>query len=162
MTARQNLPVAWQEEHDHDACLADAISVAKNICQNKGVRLTRIRQRVLELVWRSHRPVGAYALLDVIKPDHRSAAPPTIYRALDFLMEQGLVHRIQSLNAYVGCNDPGHAQKGIFLICNECGDALEIEDETVASSIKKSATGLGFYLSSQSVEAVGLCPGCQT
>lgn len=161
MTIEKSLPEAWQDEHDHDACVADALSVAEKICREKGARLTPIRQRVLELVWRSHKPVGAYALLDEIKPEHKSAAPPTVYRALDFLMEQGLVHRIQSLNAYVGCSTPDHLHKSIFLICNDCGDALEIEDETVAESINEFATGLGFQLDSQSVEAAGLCPGCQ-
>ena len=161
MVLKKDILYAWQDEHDHEACVTTATSVAQQICLEKGVRLTPLRQRVLELVWRSHKPVGAYDLLDEIKTEHKLAAPPTVYRALDFLMEHGFVHRIQSLNAYVGCNDPGHIYNGIILICNGCGSALEIEDASVASSIKSFAAKLGFELSSQSVEAAGLCPTCQ-
>ncbi len=161
MAAQKATPRAWRRDHDHGQCVDDALSMAQKLCVQRGVRLTPIRQRVLELVWQSHQPVGAYALLDEIKPEHGAAAPPTVYRALDFLMEQGLVHRIQSLNAYVGCSDPEHPHKGIFLICNDCGDALEMDDDSVADTITRFAAGLGFQLTSQSVEAAGLCPSCQ-
>ena len=161
MSVPKAIPIAWQRTHDHGQCIADAIDAAARICESRGIRLTPLRRRVLELVWENHKPVGAYGLLDELKREHSSAAPPTIYRALDFLMEQGFVHRIQSLNAYVGCNDPGHSHKGIFLICNDCGDALEIEDKGVANTIDRFASRMGFLLTSQSVEAAGLCPGCQ-
>ena len=161
MTRKQIIPAAWQEGHDHSDCVARAVSAAEEICKKKGARLTQLRQRVLELVWRSHKPVRAYALLDEISKENKSAAPPTVYRALDFLMEQGLVHRIQSLNAYVGCTTPGHAHKGVFLICNDCGEALEIADGSVAKSINRFANDLGFQLSTHWVEAAGSCPGCQ-
>ena len=101
MSLEKEIPQAWQRDHDHSACVEHAVARAKQVCEEKGVRLTPMRLRVLELVWRSHKPIGAYALLDEIKLEHKSAAPPTVYRALDFLMEQGLVHRIQSLNAFV-------------------------------------------------------------
>ena len=129
--------------------------------RGKGVRLTPMRLRILELIWRSHKPIGAYALLDEIKLEHKSAAPPTVYRALDFLIEHGLVHRIQSLNAFVGCNDPGHVHSGIILICNDCGDALEMDDVKILETIASYTNDLGFQLLSQSIEATGICPGCR-
>ncbi|MAI11538.1 MAG: Fur family transcriptional regulator [Rhodospirillaceae bacterium TMED167] len=161
MSFRKQGPKAWQKEHDHLACVEEAIARARQVCLEKGVRLTSMRLRILELVWRNHKPVGAYALLDEIKLVHQSAAPPTIYRALDFLMEHGLVHRIQSLNAYVGCSDPGHIRSGIMLICNGCGDALEIDEATISESIASFTRKLGFEVTSQSIEATGMCPGCR-
>ena len=88
-----------------------------------------------------------------------SAAPPTVYRALEFL-HHGLVHRIQSLNAFVGCADPEHAHRGLFLICDACGDAVEIEDSAIDRAVAKSATQLGFTLKSRTIEATGLCRQC--
>ena len=161
MTLQKDGPAEWQKEHDHLACIEDAVSRARQVCLDKGVRLTPMRQRILELVWQSHKPVGAYALLDEIKPAHKSAAPPTIYRALDFLMAHGLVYRIQSLNAYVGCNDPGHIRSGIILICNGCGEALEVDEASISDSIAAFTKKLGFEVSSQAIEAKGVCPNCQ-
>ena len=92
--------------HDHDHCIETALGDAESVCIERGVRLTVLRKRVLEIVWQSHRPLGAYAILDVLAADGRRAAPPTVYRALDFLQENGLVHRIASMNAFVGCPMP--------------------------------------------------------
>jgi len=146
--------------HDHDHCVEDALSAAETICQTGGARLTSLRHRVLELVWQSHRPVGAYAVLDQLKREHRSAAPPTVYRALEFLLEQGLVHRIQSLNAFVGCAHPDEVHRGFFLICTDCGDAMEVEDKGVDRAITRSAKGFGFEVQTCTIEAAGLCPEC--
>ena len=146
--------------HDHDTCVEDALSAAEAVCLPQGARLTSLRRRVLELVWQSHRPVGAYAVLDQLKREHRSAAPPTVYRALDFLLEQGLVHRIQSLNAFVGCAHPDAVHRGFFLICTDCGDAIEVEDKGVDGAIIRSAKRFGFDVQSRTIEAAGLCPGC--
>ena len=95
-----------------------------------------------------------------LKPELPSAAPPTVYRALEFLLDHGLVHRIQSLNAFVGCADPEHAHRGLFLICDACGDAVEIEDSAIDRAVAKSATQLGFTLKSRTIEATGLCRQC--
>ena len=151
----------WNERHDHDHCMSDALDKAEAICTDRGVRLTSLRARVLELVWASHRPVGAYALLESLRGEHKSAAPPTIYRALEFLLEQGLVHRIQSLNAFVGCSDPGHVHRGLFFICTDCGDALEIEDDGIDKAIAVSAGHQGFEIQSRTIEAAGVCPQCR-
>ncbi len=106
------------------------MSEADALCARQGLRLTALRRRVLELVWQSHKPLGAYDILAVLsEQDGRRAAPPTVYRALDFLLENGLVHRISSLNAFIGCNHPEHAHQGQFLICRECHAAIELEQK---------------------------------
>lgn len=150
----------WTGRHDHEVCVADAVAAADELCRARGSRLTPLRRRVLELIWSSHRPVGAYTMLDQLRAERHSAAPPTVYRALDFLMEEGLVHRIQSLNAFVGCADPTHAHAGMFLICGDCGDALEIDDEDLDTSIHRAADRHGFKINRRVVEATGTCPGC--
>ena len=150
----------WSGRHDHESCIADALTTAEEICRLRGVRLTPLRRCVLELIWGSHRPIGAYAVLAALRGERETAAPPTVYRALDFLMEQGLVHRIQSLNAFVGCADPDHAHNGMFLICGECGDTLEIEDAKLDDAIRSVASANGFALLRRTVEATGTCPGC--
>src|SRR5262245_4876474 len=114
-------PAFPRKGHDHDRCVTDALSAAEAVCARAGDRLTPLRRRVLELVWASHRPAGAYALLDRLREDGRGAAPPTVYRALDFLLERGLIHRIESLNAFVGCAHPGENHLVQFLICRSCG-----------------------------------------
>ena len=95
------------ERHDHLDCVRAAVSRAQDLCRRRGARLTPLREHVLELVWCSHAPIGAYQLLERLADTRGRVAPPTIYRALDFLSREGLIHRIVSLNAYVGCPQPG-------------------------------------------------------
>ncbi|CAO3413255.1 Fur family transcriptional regulator [Azospirillum endophyticum] len=148
--------------HDHTHCIADALTRADALCAERGARLTALRRRVLELVWSSHRPRGAYAILeDLSQQDGKAAAPLTVYRALEFLVEQGLVHRIESLNAYVGCADPGDVHSGQFLVCDACGDAAEIDDPGVGAAITAAAAGRGFRVQRPTVEVRGLCKSCQ-
>ena len=148
--------------HDHSHCVHSALSEADALCLKQGVRLTALRRRVLELVWQSHKPLGAYDILAVLSDqDGRRAAPPTVYRALDFLLENNLVHRIASLNAFIGCNHPEHAHQGQFLICRDCHVAVELEHKTISDAIVTSALGVGFAVEGQTVEVVGLCAACQ-
>ncbi|MCK6451549.1 MAG: transcriptional repressor [Alphaproteobacteria bacterium] len=152
-------PTAGQ--HDHKACVSNALAMASALCQRRGVRLTPLRQRVLELVWRSHVPVGAYEILDRLRvEDGRSAAPPTVYRALEFLMEQKLIHRIESLNAFVGCIDPSRPHAAQYLICRQCGTVTELDDGAVAAAIQEQARRQGFSIDRQSVEVHGTCGHC--
>src|SRR5690606_6370026 len=125
-------------------------------------RLTTLRRRVLELVWQSHRPMGAYDLLDILaREDDRRPAPPTVYRALDFLQEQGLVHRIASLNAFIGCASPEHVHQGHFHICRICRVAFELDQSLIQPAISKVAEQLGFTVESETVEIAGLCTRCR-
>lgn len=150
-----------QASHDHGHCVEDALDRADALCEAQGARLTDLRRAVLELVWRGHEPVGAYALLDALKRSHPNAAPPTIYRALEFLAAHGLIHRIESLNAYIGCAHPERPHAGQFLICAKCSSAAEIDDPSITRALAKSANGLGFAVTHQTVELSGLCPVCQ-
>jgi len=148
-------------DHDHQYCIAQALKVAGEICLRRGARLTPLRQRVLELVWHSHRPVGAYEVLDRLKTeDGRSAAPPTVYRALEFLIEQRLIHRIESLNAFVGCVDPSRPHTAQYLICRKCGVINELEDNAIVGAIGHQAEQHGFVVQEQTVEIHGLCRAC--
>lgn len=148
-------------QHDHRACITGAIAAAEAECRSKGVRLTDIRRRVLELIWESHHPVGAYALLDILGKEGWSAAPPTVYRALEFLQTNGLVHRIALLNAFIGCAHPGHDHVGTFLLCSGCGLAGELDDAAIAAAVVEAAGRQGFTVLRQTVEIEGLCPHCR-
>ena len=148
-------------DHDHGRCIANALSDAAQVCADRGARLTPLRGRVLELVWQSHRPLGAYDILEMLARDGRFAAPPTVYRALEFLLQNGLAHGIASLNAFVGCNRPGHPETGQFLICCGCGTAAELNDLRIARAVNESATEEGFAVQSHTIEVAGLCPDCQ-
>jgi len=148
------------EDHDHDHCVADALAAAARICEERGERLTPLRRQVLELVWASHRPARAYDLLDRLQEHRSSAAPPTVYRVLDFLLEQGLVHRIESLNAFVGCGTPGDHHGGQFLICRSCEKIAELDAGSITDAVEQVAAENGFQVERQTVEAFGLCPDC--
>ncbi|HEY7746489.1 MAG TPA: transcriptional repressor [Desulfuromonadales bacterium] len=151
--------MTW-DEHDHSGCVETALRFAEEICLARGVRLTELRRRVLELVWSGHKPIGAYALLEQLQPGGR-AAPPTVYRALDFLLEQGLIHRLSSLNAYVGCPRPGEPHAGQFLICESCQNLTELRDGAIEEAIERSVQRSGFAPSRQTVEILGRCPQCR-
>jgi Fur family zinc uptake transcriptional regulator len=147
--------------HDHKRCVEQAMADAVALCAKRGARLTHLRCRVLEILWQSHRPLGAYEILRVLSSDGRSYAPPTVYRALDFLLENGLVHRIASRNAYVGCSRPGHSAAGQFLICEGCGSAAEVNDTRLEQAIDSTAESAGFAASERTVEISGRCPNCR-
>ncbi len=147
--------------HDHGVCVKEALATAARLCAERGARLTPLRQRVLELVWRGHAPVRAYDLLARLSKKSTAAAPPTVYRALDFLLAQGLIHRIESLNAYVGCMHPEGTHGGQFLICSDCGAAAEVHDPRVDAAVARRAKELGFAVRRKTIEVEGICPPCQ-
>ncbi len=150
-----------QHEHDHSACVAQALEDAQAVCQRNGVRLTATRRQVLELIWSAGKPVGAYEVLEQMSAQaSKRVAPPTVYRALEFLVEQGLVHRLASLNAYVGCRRPHSQHAGHFLICRNCAAVAELADQGIDAVLKANARRLGFTLEQQTVELGGLCPAC--
>ncbi len=138
-------------------------------CAARGARLTPLRRQVLALVLDAEAPVGAYALLDRLKRDRPGAAPPTVYRALDFLLEQGLVHKVERLNAFVGCTDGehghdpgpgGHAHPHQFLICGSCGATREVTDAAVTRAVAAAAAKAGFRAVRATVEVEGVCNRC--
>jgi len=148
------------EDHDHKACLQNALAAAEVVCQGQGRRFTAIRRKVFELVWQQHKPIGAYQILEILQGEGRTA-PPTVYRALDFLQEMGLVHRIVSMNAFVGCCKPGTRHDGQFLICEVCHALAELNAPAVTAAVAESASHLGFEVRQNTVEILGLCPACR-
>jgi Fur family zinc uptake transcriptional regulator len=149
------------KNHDHRRCVARAVLEAEEICSKKEVRLTPIRRRVLELVWESHAPVGAYDILERMNAEGRRTAPITVYRALDFLLDHRLIHRIASRNAFAGCGFPGTPHGAHFLICNECGAVAELHDTAIDRAIQAGAAEAGFAVDDPVVEIQGTCPDCQ-
>ncbi len=146
--------------HDHRRCVVEALGKAEALCHRRGVRLTKLRRQVLELVWTSHAPVGAYGILHALGRERERAAPPTVYRALDFLLSQGLVHRVESLNAFVGCPEPDETHGGQFLICRDCGTAAEMNEPAINRAIAAQAASHGFSVEAKTIEVRGLCPAC--
>jgi Fur family zinc uptake transcriptional regulator len=143
--------------HDADAFVREV----ERACAARGLRLTPLRAQALRLIADAERPVKAYELLDQLRATHEGAAPPTVYRALDFLFEHGFIHRLASINAFVGCHHPGGAQHAVpFLICDRCHSATELEDEQVVAALESRARALGFTPLAQTIEVHGLCRDC--
>ena len=141
----------------------NARAMMKNVeahCQHEGLRLTPIRRRVLELILTADKPVKAYDLLDQLKVERPKAAPPTIYRALEFLLAHHFIHRIETLNAFVSCVHPEHPHEGQFLICNRCQQVVELEDQGLNDRLSKAAESEGFTPSHQVLEIYGCCDDC--
>lgn len=148
-------------KHDHTSCVAEAVAAAEALAVRSAVRLTPLRRRVLELVCESHRPVGAYDLLSRLGAERKTrAAPPTVYRALDFLMEQGLIHRINSLNAYIACFGPHRPHDACLFICERCRTVEESEAFALRRAINAQAGDRGFHVTGQTIEVTGLCRAC--
>ena len=152
--------------HVHDA--AGFVAAVERACNERGLRLTAIRARVLGLVAQAGRPIKAYDLLEQIRLDNSregesagAAAPPTVYRALDFLLANGFIHKLESINAFVACHHPNSAQHSVpFLICDRCHSATELEDAGIVASLDAAARALGFAPQAQTLEVHGLCAKC--
>jgi Fur family zinc uptake transcriptional regulator len=156
-------PVFPAPGHDHDRCTHDAVAHAEAICAARKERLTPIRRRVLEALLESHAPLGAYELIDRLAEDGARPAPITIYRALDFLREQGLVHRIESRNAFIACvHNHTSGDPVVFLICEKCGAVGEAAGAAVAQTIRTASRAAGFTPKTPVVEISGICAHCKT
>lgn len=141
------------------------------LCHERGVRLTEMRRLVLDLVLAADRPLGAYDLLEQLRVSRgKPVAPPTVYRALDFLMEQGLIHKIERLSAFVGCrhmlesghvcHGHGHVHAAQFLICSQCGRVTELDDPHILKALVEVTRARGFTVRQSTIEAEGLCAAC--
>jgi Fur family zinc uptake transcriptional regulator len=147
-------------EHNHKHCVNTALNTAEQVCQQRGVQLTPIRYQVLELIWASHKAVKAYELLEQIKPLQMAAKPPTIYRALEFLSEQGLIHRVESLNAFIGCRCSDAPHEQLLLICKNCQEVEERTAPQVMQVLEREFAEAGFIVHSKAIEIHGLCRQC--
>ncbi len=161
-TIREREPAVFPAPgHDHDRCTSDAMAVAETRCNDRGQRLTPIRRDVLAALLASHRPLGAYEIMERVSPAGPRPAPITVYRALEFLRENGLVHRIESRNAFVACVH-AHAAGDlvVFLICERCGMVGEAASTEVALTVKSAAQAVGFTPKSPVIEVGGICTHC--
>src|SRR5205085_4008382 len=149
-------------DHDHDRCSADALAHAEAVCGKRGERLTPMRRQVLEALAASHKPLGAYELIELVGAAGPRPAPITIYRALDFLTAQGLVHRIESRNAFLACiNNHASDAPVVFLICEHCGRVGEAPSAAVAASLNAAAKSAGFTPKAPVIEITGVCAHCR-
>jgi Fur family transcriptional regulator, zinc uptake regulator len=155
------------DHHVHDA--SAFVAAVERACRERGLRLTPVRARVLGLIAQAPKPLKAYDLLDLVREGNRAdedaspgaAAPPTIYRALDFLLANGFIHKLESVNAFVACHHPDTDQHSVpFLICNRCHAAVELEDRKVVALLDERARALGFEPQAQTLEVHGLCARC--
>lgn len=149
------------EAHDHNHCVSDALTRAEQRCAENTAQLTPLRRQVLELILNVHQPVGAYDLLEQLALRmQKRVAPPTVYRALEFLVEMGLVHRIASLNAYLACNNGDRHGEAVFFICRSCRNAMEVNSDAISTAISDTAKKARFAAEQQTVEVLGTCPQC--
>jgi Fur family zinc uptake transcriptional regulator len=154
-------PQAAFVAHDHHGCSAHVLAEADRMAADRGLRLTPVRRKVLEILLEEHRALGAYAVLDRLAAAGFGNQPPVAYRALDFLVEHGFAHRVQRLNAFAACMAPGRDHAPVFLICEGCGVVAEGDGRAVRAALDEAAQGAGFAVTRSTVEAVGLCPTCK-
>jgi Fur family transcriptional regulator, zinc uptake regulator len=152
-------PMAFAR-HDHDTCISAALAAADAACVARKARMTPVRRRVLEILLESHAALGAYDVLARLDAEGLGSKPPVAYRALGFLVEQGFVHRIERLNAYIACAHPGASHDPAFMICRKCGTVAEAQASS--QSLTRAAAANGFQVEQTVIEAEGLCPACQS
>lgn len=144
--------------HVHHA--GEYVREVERACEERGLRLTPLRADVLRLVAAVAQPVKAYDLLAKISESKAASAPPTVYRALDFLLENGFIHKLESINAFIACHHPSVRHTVPFLICDGCHAAIEMEDEAIGRHLDERARALGFVPQAQTLEVHGLCAAC--
>ena len=156
-------PVLEHREHDHARCAAEALDHAEEICARQGLRFTPQRRQVLEALLQSHVPASAYDVIDRLGTGGHRPAPISVYRALDFLVEHNLAHRIESKNAYVACDRGEKCTPGatLFLICDKCGAAAEASSETLGRLVDAETLARGFQPRQHVLEVRGLCARCR-
>lgn len=146
--------------HDHSHCIKDAVKAADQMCADRGLHLTPVRKRALEILLEEHRALGAYDVLKRLSAEGFGTQPPVAYRALDFLTKHGLAHKIERLNAFIACAHPGERHTPAFLICTACHAVAEAETDPSHSLIGQIAATTGFKIDRAVLEAEGTCPNC--
>ncbi len=161
MSARSQPAGIAFRKHDHRRCQREALAEIDRLFEARHLRLTPRRREVLEILLASHQPMGAYEILEVInrKSGKASVAPPIVYRALAFLLEAGVIHRIESKNAFISCLRPGHQRGAQFLICRDCDRVAELDSSD--SNLLAQADRLGFAVDHSVIEITGVCGECQ-
>lgn len=147
-------------DHNHDTCTHDVLHHAEELVRRDGIRLTPVRRRTLEILVSEHRAMGAYEVLDRLAADGFGNQPPVAYRALEFLVEHGLAHRINRLNAFAACMHPGEAHSPLFLICQACEAVAEAPADPVRTAVEQAAAQHDFAVERVNIEVLGTCPAC--
>jgi Fur family zinc uptake transcriptional regulator len=153
--------VAAFAPHDHGRCRSEALEALKTLCDERRLRLTPARRFVLETLLESHRAMTAYELLDRLRAAELGGQPPVVYRALDFLLELGFVHRIEGLGAFVACTHGGAAHPAAFIVCRGCRTVAEIPGVVAIPEIAAAGGASGFAVERVVIEAEGLCARCR-
>lgn len=148
-------------DHDHRHCSDGGLALAEALLAERGARLTPVRRRTLEILLEEHRALGAYDVLQRLAAEGFGHQPPVAYRALEFLVDQGLAHRVQRLNAFTACMHPGEVHAPAFLICRSCNLVAELPAAALRSALENAAEAQGFLVERSNIEALGLCPTCQ-
>lgn len=160
-------PLFHAHDHGHDHCIETGLAEAERRAKETGQRMTDNRRQVLEILLADHRPMGAYDILEKMTDDDgNQPGPPIAYRALDFLTQLGVVHRIDRLNAFIACSlglKGDHCIGGdAFLICEKCRRVAELSADMLGKALQTAADSAGFAITGATVELVGLCPDCRT
>ena len=149
------------ESHDHTLCVHNAVKAAQSYCATHKLRLTPLRQQVLKLLLSEHRAFGAYEILELLRATQQIYQPPAIYRILDFWVQHGFVHKIERLNAFIGCTHPKTKHTPVFLICRQCNLVQEKANELRQNILGDAAQSIDFTIERTTIEAMGLCAGCK-
>ena len=156
----KNAALVGFAEHAHTACVNDTLAAADKWSAENGLRFTPVRRKVLEILLQEHRALGAYAILDRLGEVGFGSQPPVAYRALDFLVLNGLAHKIEKLNAFIACAHPGQAHAPAFMICRKCDAVAETQSSPAEDMLSDAARASGFQIECTVVEAEGICPLC--
>lgn len=148
--------------HNHKFCSGAVMDRVDQIVAATGLRLTPVRRRTLEILLEQHRALGAYEVLERLAADGFGRQPPVAYRALEFLVENGMAHRIRRLNAFAACMCPGEDHAPLFLICDNCNAVAEAPGVAVGQAVAEAAEQIGFQVDRMNVETLGICPACRT
>ncbi|MBS7541051.1 Fur family transcriptional regulator [Ancylobacter lacus] len=150
-------------DHDHGSCVSGALARAQACCAARGMRLTPLRRRVLESLADSHVPLGAYELVGRLGASGDRPPPMSVYRALDFLVAEGLAHRIESRNAFIVCGrEHGADDVVVFLICESCGATAEVASHAIGRDLAWATRAAGFTPRNPVIEIAGTCAKCQS
>jgi len=146
--------------HDHRRCRREVIKAVEQLCQQRRIRLTPVRRCTLEILLESHHAIGAYDVLAKLGKSGFGETPPQVYRALNFLIEQGFAHKLERLNAYVACSTPTDCCEPCFMVCRNCGRVAEQTIPTASKHLASAAEKLGFSLGTAVIELSGVCSQC--
>lgn len=160
MTSSNNNSPLGFAQHDHGACVSETLAAAEERCASEGLRFTPVRRKVLEILLQEHRALGAYTILDRLREGGFGSQPPVAYRALDFLVANGLAHKIEQLNAFIACVHPRQTHAPAFMICRLCDAVAETHSSPARGALGDAARATGFRIERTVVEAEGICPTC--